>query len=1108
MLRVLCLLMLSLVVAVGASAQVVKPGVDLAQVDAALAQASSSLAQDDPLRESLLKLYGETRNSLLSMADNQETLERYSHKRKNASAQAQAIQAQLAADQELPPASFDFSREAFSLVDLEQMIQVDKAQLAALKSRLSDLGPEINQQPARSVEVRTRLTELVTLLDDLELRVNMKNTSVEPGTEEEASLWSVRAQLASASLEKAMLDEELLSQPMRLELLKAKQDKAIYDARILGDHVTALEQQAAILRQGEADQALAEAELVVAGTEGKHELVQQLADENAELTSSFGQRSMAIDEIRQRETELTKLAEQLEIDLKSIERKLEVVGMTTAVGEILREQAIQLPTSRDSERASSSATDKIAASSMRQIELEDERRQLRNVNAYVERLATGQDAEVLGAITGDLSELAKNRKALIAQAMELESVYAQALSDLHFTMHRYAVAVDEYRGFISERMLWIPSRDTFSMFRGGALRDQVVQVFGPQRWVTIIQELPGELIGQPLTMVGLLFCLALLYLTPMMVSRLQATGERVGFVRTDFYSNTLQALGLTVLISLRWPLLVLVFAWLFETQEGDSELAAAVYTALTRTSMYFWSLEFLRWLLSTKGLAESHFRWSTQRTIKLRRLYRHFEQTFLPSAFLVVLSIALYPREVGGPIGALAVAVVLLSISHLFRHMPDFVREKMGTLINSDPTQEVKFWVRVSHQILVWAPVAGIVAVFMGYTYTAIEFSLLLIKSVVLYGLMLLCHELGLRWLRMTRRRMIFKRRREQMQSNGEDSEDNVEEEVEENDPELLNDEGTKLLNASLVITGLLILAAIWAEVFPALGVFDSVGLWNRSEIVDGLETIVPVTLNDLLRALFIAVIGWVALTRIPSLLEILLRQKLNVRAASAYAVTRVFQYGGTTVLVVSVLGTLGGSWSQIQWAVAALSIGIGFGLQEIVANFISGLIILFEQPIRVGDTVTVGDVSGKVTKIHIRATTIRDFDRRELLVPNKEFITTQLLNWSLSDQVTRRLVQVGVAYGTDMKQAMAIVEEVAKAHSLVLVEPEPIISFDEFGDNSLLISLRFFLDQLEQRLIVASELRSEINRRFNEKDIVVAFPQRDIHFDASQPLSIRMCEE
>jgi len=231
------------------------------------------------------------------------------------------------------------------------------------------------------------------------------------------------------------------------------------------------------------------------------------------------------------------------------------------------------------------------------------------------------------------------------------------------------------------------------------------------------------------------------------------------------------------------------------------------------------------------------------------------------------------------------------------------------------------------------------------------------------------------------------------------------------------------------------------------------------------------------------------------------------VAPASAYALARVFQYAATLLLLIFVVGALGVSWSSLQWAVAALSLGIGFGLQEIVANFISGLIILFEQPIRLGDTVTVGDVSGTVTRIQMRATTIRDFDRRELLVPNKEFITSRLLNWSLSDSVTRRQIQVGVAYGTDLDQALEIVRDVAKQHPLVMVDPEPIITFDDFGDNSLLISLRYFSEQLDKRLLVDSELRLTINRRFNEAGIVVAFPQRDIHLDTAQPLQIKMVD-
>ena len=340
-----------------------------------------------------------------------------------------------------------------------------------------------------------------------------------------------------------------------------------------------------------------------------------------------------------------------------------------------------------------------------------------------------------------------------------------------------------------------------------------------------------------------------------------------------------------------------------------------------------------------------------------------------------------------------------------------------------------------------------------------------------------------------------------------EEGEASIEDDILENDPELLNDEGTKLLNLLTLFAGVLGVAWIWAEVFPALGILDSVTLWHQSAVVDGREIADPVTLADVSKSLLFATMGWVALRRIPSLLEIFLRQKVKLSSASAYAFTRVFLYAATMLLVVFVMGALGVRWSSLQWAVAALSLGIGFGLQEIVANFISGLIILFEQPMRQGDTVTVGDISGTVTRIQMRATTIRDYDRRELLVPNKTFITSSVLNWSLSDTVTRRLIQVGVAYGTDMDAALDIVRDVATQHPLVLADPAASITFDDFGESSLLIGLRYFIEQLDQRLTTDSEMRLEISRRFKAAGILIAYPQREIHINPERPLEIRMVE-
>ena len=184
---------------------------------------------------------------------------------------------------------------------------------------------------------------------------------------------------------------------------------------------------------------------------------------------------------------------------------------------------------------------------------------------------------------------------------------------------------------------------------------------------------------------------------------------------------------------------------------------------------------------------------------------------------------------------------------------------------------------------------------------------------------------------------------------------------------------------------------------------------------------------------------------------------------------------------------------------------GIGFGLQEIVANFISGLIILFERPIRVGDVVTIGTTDGMVTRIRIRATTIRDFDRKELLVPNKEFISGRLLNWSLSDPVIRILLPVGIAYGSDVEKAMSLMVQAAEENALVLDEPKPVVTFDSFGDNALLLTLRCFIGTVDDRVPARSALHQAIDQKFRQAEISMAFPQRDVHLDTNRPLDIRM---
>ena len=374
---------------------------------------------------------------------------------------------------------------------------------------------------------------------------------------------------------------------------------------------------------------------------------------------------------------------------------------------------------------------------------------------------------------------------------------------------------------------------------------------------------------------------------------------------------------------------------------------------------------------------------------------------------------------------------------------------------------------------------------------------------------LILIHQLIVRWILLTERRLAFfdalERHRAQRaaQADGDEAASFVEEP--EIDYTALSVDTHKLINTSLTVVGALGLWAVWADVLPAFRILDEFSLWSYTSSVGGADKVIPVTLGDVILGSLIIVIGLIAARRLPALMEILVFSRVNISAGSRYAIATLTQYVIVAAGIIMVFNLLGGSWSEIQWLIAALGVGIGFGLQEIVANFICGLILLFERPIRIGDIVTVGDTTGIVTKIRIRSTTIRNWDQQELVVPNKEFITGRLLNWTLSDPMTRLVIPVGIAYGSDVAQAIRLVREAADAHERVLDDPEPLVTFDSFGDNALGITLRCYIGSMDFRLLTVSEINQDIERRFAEAGIVVAFPQRDVHLDTSQPLDVRL---
>jgi potassium efflux system protein len=322
---------------------------------------------------------------------------------------------------------------------------------------------------------------------------------------------------------------------------------------------------------------------------------------------------------------------------------------------------------------------------------------------------------------------------------------------------------------------------------------------------------------------------------------------------------------------------------------------------------------------------------------------------------------------------------------------------------------------------------------------------------------------------------------------------------VVESPPELkladINSQAARVLRLVLSVAAASALYLTWVDVMPALSVLQKIHLWeNHLAIANDANAVEWVTAADVTLAIILAATTLFAARNLPGLLEMTVLQRLPLDAGARYAATTVSRYVIFVVGALLCFHEIGIGWSNVQWLIAAMTVGLGFGLQEIFANFVSGIILLFERPIRLGDTVTIGDIHGTVSRIRIRATTIVDWDNKELIVPNKEFVTGHLVNWTLTNPTLRLIVNVGVAYGSDTRLTTNLLYRVAHENSEVLSEPEPVVVFKEFGDSALNFELRVFVNGLTTFRRLKHELHLAIDDLFREHEIEIAFPQRDLH--------------
>lgn len=854
------------------------------------------------------------------------------------------------------------------------------------------------------------------------------------------------------------------------------------------------------------------------------------AEENQALAETSKHVAAQLAETEAALTAAMEVYEGLLKQFANAKKKVDSVGLTSSVGALLRKQKTTLPDVA-ARRAEVAERQKLINDTQYQLfEYEEAQEELSEIDDTIKKILVEtqkNSTKNVALLESAARDLMTRKRDYLADLVRSSGQYFDKLIELDTVDQQIIKLEADYENYIDQRVLWI--RSSPPLTAGVTIEDSAKSFVMLSYWKDAGTRLVADAKRSFVLYVACLSMLALLLFRGRAIRKtICEIGDLAEKVNCRSIVPTLRGLWLTGIVSLAWPLTCFFLGWRLDRAAGDSDFTAAIGQGLKTTAIVWASIELLRQITRNKGVGESHFRWSNKVTSAIRREVKLCSVLILPTVFVTATLIAGDGVHQRGDVQRFAFMLGMGILAYvIFRLLkPTGVLRDYLSSNASSFVAKVKYVFPLTGVSL---PISLALLTAAGYFYTAQTLFWRLFATFVFVTTLIVMRSVLYRMLLLRRRHLSMEQARERAATaklvgeNGGDP-NVVAGIVTENKRADIS--AHSLQSRNLVSTGmsaaiLVGMWMIWIQVLPALSMVGNYPLWGKGDSVatasapsismspmaaSGATSPTPttiasddsiaesVTLSDLALAILIVVVTIVVFRNGPGLLEMSVLQQLPFDTSVRYAITTLVSYVIVMVGTIAACSTIGLQWSQIQWLATALTFGLAFGLQEMFANFVAGLIILLERPIRVGDVVTVDDVTGVVSKIRIRATSITNWDRKEYVVPNKEFITGRLLNWTLSDKVNRVVVEVGLAYGADTELARELLLKAANDHPLVLKDPASIASFEGFGDNSLNLLLRAFLPTLDNRLQVITELHTAINRSFRDAGLEIAYPQRDLH--------------
>ena len=981
------------------------------------------------------------------------------------------------------PNNTDYASQ--SLATLQAQLEKLTNQQQDAQSALSAVNTQLAGQSAVSERAQTALTDNVKRTQELNQKLADPTTS---------SLLKQQIQLELQLIELKNAYNQIL-------LKNSDQFTVLYQSRydLLNTRVQALQKQIAAIQdvinqknlaktQNQVEQAQQQSQNVE-----QNPLIQKELNLNAQLSQYLLEQTEKTNTLTQDELRMRNVLDNLTQTQRTIDEQISALQGTLVLSRIIQQQKQKLPTNLNIQGLSK----QIADLRVQIFDITQKRNELYDIDAYISKIEQNENKSFTPAEKTQLTNLLTERRKVASDLIKSLNNQLNLAISLELTQQQITQISDQIQSKLDQQSFWVKSNNPINLdwFKKlpMSLKAQFDGIGKKIGFPTNFDNLPYLL-----TYVFILFVIGglIFKFKESIKQRLSVINGEINTLRSDSQWHTPLALFYTAFLSLSGTLWFLAACQLlgFFFVKNPQEF----WEWSLSMAGYWWFFSFILAILRPNGILVRHFGFAKESAAALQDVTKRIIVSVVlllnTSIFSNVMDTGLANDVLGeiNTIVALLFCIVIIA--------PRFVRTEKS--LNSSVTdQRDRTLLKIMRVLLQLVPVILIALVALGYYYTALNLITHIINTYIAWVVWSLVRHTIYRGITVASRRLAYRRLQEKRQQKQQDSSDTSASDdvvviTEQEEGLDLNEVRSQLLRfADLFIWTALfaIFYYVWSDLVTVVSYLRDITLWQQTSTTETGVVTETISLFNLIVALIIVVITYILVRNIPGILEVLIFSRVKLSPGTPYTITKLLTYILVAVGGAWAFSTLGMSWSKLQWLFAALSVGLGFGVQEIFANFVSGIILLFERPIRVGDTVTINGVTGTVAKFRIRAITMIDPDRKEVIVPNKSFVTGQVTNWALSNTVTRLVVSVGVAYGSDLELVKRLLLQAANEQPNILKDPEPRALFLTFGASTLDHELRVYVGQVSERNDTLDALNRRVNQLFAENNIDIAFNQLDI---------------